>query len=186
MVGSVLMIKRNVLNRKNRRVKEIDNKCRAKVDRGFSLWLMIAHTRDVIHLLRKRELGEYGITPQQAGILRRIKQLDNNATAAELARWQFRKPNTMTIILRRMIQKGLIVKRNDKYRKNLQRISLTKKGEEVFQRATKRESIKNIMSELSEEQLEKLWTFLKIILETGSKQLKTKVNIIDYILYTEE
>ena len=154
-----------------------------KSDQVYIIWLMIAHARDALHTIRKRELKKYGITPAQAGVLLRIKMLENNATPAELARWSFRKPNSMTIILRRMVQKGLITKTCDQYKKNLQRISLTEKGEAAFQSSQNRESLIKVMSGLTEEQLEQLQFSLQTILQTAGKRLKNRFGKFDYTLY---
>ena len=138
----------------------------------YTLWLMLANARDAIQELRKKELRKYGISPQQAGILFRIKILGGNTTPAELSRLSFRKANTTTVILKRMTVNGLVKKRIDRKRKNSKRITLTEKGERLYQIATRRESIYKAFSGLSKEQLEQLHDILQIILNTSGKQLK--------------
>ena len=112
-------------------------------------------------------MNDFGVISgkiKQAMALLIIQAIDEPVTAADVSRWSFRETHTVTDILSRMEKQGLIRRDKNLHRKNLVRISLTAKGEEVYNKSLKRESIKRIMSVLSEEErlklslyLEKLW-----------------------------
>jgi DNA-binding MarR family transcriptional regulator len=140
----------------------------------FDLWVMLARTRDGILRIRNNELKPYDITAQQAGILSRIKNCQNNMIPAELARMSLRKPNTTTVILGRMEKKGLIKKGKDLTKKNLIRLSLTKKGESINNYSSKRESINRLMATLSEDQITQLQSILEVLLDNIRKELKQR------------
>jgi DNA-binding MarR family transcriptional regulator len=120
-------------------------------DVHFLLWVTMSRVRYGISRLRETELVPYGISPEQGAVLLVIKGLYNQATSAEIARWLYRRPNTVSVILKSMEKKGLIIRRNDLYAKNMKRIALTKYGEQILQKASERKSIRSVMSVLSEE-----------------------------------
>jgi DNA-binding MarR family transcriptional regulator len=55
-----------------------------------------------------------------------------------------------------MERKGLVKRAKDLEKKNLVRIALTEKGQRVYAQSTKRESIHQIMSFMSEEKCEQM------------------------------
>jgi len=77
---------------------------------SIKLLAMIRQTSDALIKVRQKELKKFGITPEQSGALAVIYALEGQATAAELSRVLFRKPNSMTILLRRLEKQGMIKK----------------------------------------------------------------------------
>ena len=100
---------------------------------------------------RTRELFQYGITPAEAAVLVIVQAIGEKATPAEISRWLFREPHSISGLLARMEKQGLVRKVKDLDRKNLVRVVITEKGQQAYQQSTKRESIHRIMSSLSEE-----------------------------------
>jgi len=78
---------------------------------------------------------------------------------------------TVPLDIIRMEKKGLVTKRKDKKRGNIVRISITKKGREVCRRAMGRDLIRDIISSLSDEQREQLWSSLSILYREALKEL---------------
>lgn len=145
------------------------------LDPNYLLWVFLNMTSDALLKARQKELNQYDISNRQAMALLIIQAIDEKVTAAEISRWSFRETHTVTDILSRMEKQGLIRRDKNLHRKNLVRISLTAKGQEVYNKSLERESIKNIMSVLSEEErlqlsfyLEKLWN--KALQELGMEQ----------------
>lgn len=60
---------------------------------------------------------QYGITPEQAGVLFCIKVIGKEATPAKISRYTIREPYTVSAMLNRMERKGLIKKVKDLDRK---------------------------------------------------------------------
>jgi DNA-binding MarR family transcriptional regulator len=122
------------------------------IEEDHKLWILFYQTRDAIFKARQKELSRFGITPMQAAVLLRLEVIGSEATPAEVARWLFRKPHSVSGILDRMVKQGLIEKAKDLERKNLVRITITPKGKQAFSESTKRKSIHEIMASLSDEE----------------------------------
>jgi len=133
-------------------------------DQDYELWWLILHTRRAMYKARARELLQYGITPEEAGVLFVIQAIGRRATPAEISRRLVREPHSISGLLRRMKRKGLVKRVKDLERRNLIRVTITKKGREAYNQSTKRDSIHRIISSISKEDcqemkacLEKLW-----------------------------
>jgi DNA-binding MarR family transcriptional regulator len=130
-------------------------------DEFQDLYLLFARARYLTTRARKKELQRYGLTPEQAQVLFVAKALGNRATPAEISRLILRQPHTVSTIVDRMQKKGLVKKIKDLERKNMVRVSLTKKGSEAYALTTKRGPIHRILGALNhaerEEFHEHLW-----------------------------
>jgi len=142
-------------------------------DQDYELWWLILHMRRAMHKARSRELLQYGITPEESGVLLVIQAIGRRATPAEISRWLLREPHSISGLLRRMEGKGLLKRVKDLERRNLIRVTITKKGREAYNQSTKRDSIHRIVSAISNEDcqkmkacLEKLW--VKALKEIGT------------------
>jgi len=100
-----------------------------------------------------------------------INLLGDHATPMQMAQWLFRKPHTISSILDRMEKEGLVIKHNDLKRRNLVRVSLTKKGREAYRHTAKRESIHDIMSCLSAAEIKQLRSYLDRLRDRALKEL---------------
>ena len=121
-------------------------------DQDFELWVLLHQTRDAIFRARDKELGQYGISTMQAGVLFIINAIGNEATPTEVARWLFREPHTVSSLLNRMERDGLVSKTKDLQKKNMVRVTLTEKGRSAYNESLKRKSINKVMTSLSEEE----------------------------------
>lgn len=146
----------------------------ALADQDFDLLVALLHTTNAIVRARERELHRYSITYMQAAVLFTIKAIGDQATPAEIARWLFREPHSVSGLLARMEKAGLIVKTKDLKRKNMVRVSLTKSGEQAYSHSIKRESIHQIMASLSKEERELLRSGLKVLRKKALQELGIK------------
>ena len=126
---------------------------------------------------RSRELLQYGITPEEAAVLFVIRSIGRRATPAEISRWLYRKQHSTSGLLKRMEKKGLVTKTNDLDRKNLVRVSLTEKGEQVYEYSTKRESIHRIIEALSEEECVQLASYLRTVRDKALEENGEDLNL---------
>jgi DNA-binding MarR family transcriptional regulator len=145
-------------------IKKVSN------DDDYELWRLLNITREAINIARERELAEYDITPRQVAVLYAIRIIGNNATPAEISRFLYREPNTISVILNRMAEKGLIKQSKDLPKKNMIRINLTPKGKEAFQLATNRRSIHRIFANLSQSENKQMETLLNKLLSKAYKE----------------
>jgi DNA-binding MarR family transcriptional regulator len=140
-------------------------------DKDYTLWWLLFQAQDTLFKAREKELRQYGISPEEAAVLFIVQCLDNQAIPSEISRWLFRKPHTVSGILDRMEKKRLVSTTKDLPKKNLVRVSLTDKGEQACDQATKIESIRQIMSSLSEQERQKLRSHLETLRDRALKEL---------------
>lgn len=126
------------------------------MERDYVAWTIMRNVGHLMERVRDRELAKYGINARQAGLLRHIKVLGGEATPAQIARTMFREPTSVSAIIIRMEKHGLVKRIKGGRKKNQVRVELTEKGEKAYRDAARRESVKNIMSRLSEEDREHL------------------------------
>jgi DNA-binding MarR family transcriptional regulator len=143
---------------------------------GHSLLAMLRQTHDVILKLRQRELRQYDLTPEQAAALMVIHALGNNATTAEISRRLFRESNSMTVLLRRMEKRGLISKRPDSQRKNIIRISLSKKGLQAYHSSLKIENFNQVISKMQGAQRRQLGSLLELLRNYALEDMKIDID----------
>ena len=140
-------------------------------DEDYHLWLLLAQARDAILNARRKELRQYNISASQGAVLFAIQSIGDEATPAEISRWVFREPHSISELLSRMERKGLVRKVKDLGRKNLVRIVLTDKGREVYHKSTKRELVCKIISCLPEKERQQLRSYLKTLRNRALKEL---------------
>lgn len=136
------------------------------------IFSLLRLTADAVHRVREFELQKYGISPQQAAALICIHSLHDQATPAELSRWLFREPNSITILLNRMHKLGLIEKKADLKRKNQIRLSLTPKGYETYKIATQFESFSTLLNIFPKSKRRQLYTLLMQMKEDVFQDLR--------------
>ena len=151
--------------------KSVKDKKKKTLDKYFDLWELLALTQHAIYNVRELELREYGITPNQAYVLKRIHQLKDKATQVQIAHFTFRKQNTVSINMKRMEKQGLLTRNRNEDRKNLVMLSLTKKGEEAYKKSLGRQTINNVMSSLTEEQIDRMHTYLDTLFTAAANEL---------------
>jgi DNA-binding MarR family transcriptional regulator len=142
----------------------------SKIDKPFSLWVLVQQTRDAIYNARNKELAKHDISVREAATLHGIVSLGPMATPAKLARWTYRKPHTIAAILNRMQRKGLIKLTKDLEIKNLVRISLTEEGKRIYKDILKRTSIHRAFKTLDDEICRQLEVGLTRIRDAALKQ----------------
>jgi DNA-binding MarR family transcriptional regulator len=130
-----------------------------KID-SSTLLAMFRQTHDAILKIRQKELRAFDITPEQMGALAAIRAIGPVATAAQLSKWLFRNPDSMTVLLRRLEKKGLIEKTPDTRRKNIMRLKLTKTGEKAFHSASGADQANTILDKLPARKKAQLWAIL--------------------------
>jgi DNA-binding MarR family transcriptional regulator len=129
-------------------------------DEDHDLWMLLTHTRYAIYRAREKELQRYGVSPEQVGVLFIVQALGNRATPSEISRYILRQPHTVSALIERMSEKGLVKKVHDLDKKNLVRVSLTEKGQKIYDSSTKRGPIHKIIGVLSDEERTQFRTLL--------------------------
>jgi DNA-binding MarR family transcriptional regulator len=143
---------------------------------GHSLLAMLRQTHDVILKLRQRELRKHDLTPEQASALMVIHTLGSRATTAEISRRLFRESNSITVLLRRMEKRGLISKRPDTRRKNVIRISLTRKGTGSYHDALEIDDFNHVVGKMKAEDRGKLLSLLEVLRNSALEDMRIDID----------
>jgi DNA-binding MarR family transcriptional regulator len=143
-------------------------------EKYYRTWVLLARIRDAIKRLRDIELAPYRISTRQASLLHLLHSQPKPLTPAEISRYLFRKPHTISVMVNRMGKNGLIRKTKDLKRKNLVRVVLTRKGNQVYQWTTNRDAIYKSFSSLTEEQCDNLRSYLEILKKNTESELSLK------------
>lgn len=120
---------------------------------------------------REKELERYAISHEQEQILFVVRVLGPKATPAEISRILFYRPHAISLIVDRMVEKGLVKKSNDLAARNWVRVALTDKGREAYQLTVKRGPIHRIFSTLDERERKEFRGYLEKIMAKARKEL---------------
>ncbi|MBI4295751.1 MAG: winged helix DNA-binding protein [Chloroflexi bacterium] len=124
------------------------------------LWRLLRRVGHLTLNVRNNELSRYGISTAEAGVLALVHNLNGKATPAEISRQILRKAHTISGLVAGLHRKGLVHKVNDAERKNIVRVSLTEKGEEIYCHVRKMDSILRMLDILSEAEQDQLMASL--------------------------
>jgi DNA-binding MarR family transcriptional regulator len=127
-----------------------------KMNENEKTWVRLFRAYTVLERAREMELSRVGITLPQAAVLYFLGTARETLTPTKLARLTYKEPHTISGLLNRMEKQGLIKKTKDLKRKNLVRVSLAKKGEELSKRLLSERVVINITSCLSKKELDTL------------------------------
>ncbi|MFO7773238.1 MAG: MarR family transcriptional regulator [Dehalococcoidia bacterium] len=120
---------------------------------SLKAWLLLHRTRDVFFRCEDRIAAEFGLTQEQYSVLLAMKCLDEPVRPTDVGRWVGHKVNTVSMIVDRMFEAGLLRRERDLPDRRSVRLVITDKGEKAFEAATPEVSrlIEEIMSQLSYE-----------------------------------
>jgi DNA-binding MarR family transcriptional regulator len=153
-------------------------KLETDADEDFETWTLLHQARDAIARARDAELRHADISMIKAAVLFFVKNVDGPVTPAKVARYLFREPHTISGLLDRMEAQGLVRRVHDLERKNLVRIEVTEKGEEIYRKTRERRKIiTKIMSVLSEEERRNLKGYLERLRNRGLKEIGVKTRL---------
>ena len=110
----------------------------------YDLWMLFNQASYAAIRSRERELGKHGVARMHAAVLYILKAATVPVTPAEISRWLFREPHTMSTLVDRMAKKGLVRKTKNPEKKNLVIVEITEKGEEAFRRVMEMHSIDDL------------------------------------------
>jgi DNA-binding MarR family transcriptional regulator len=126
------------------------------MDRNYKLWWLILQTGRALRKIRAKDLGKFGMTPEEASVFFIIRVANRKATPSEISRWTMREKHTISELLSRMEKKGLIRKVKDLERKNKVRVTTTRKGSKYYSKMNSLMTVSQIFNSLSEKELEQM------------------------------
>ena len=145
-----------------------------ETDEFLRLWILFLRVRDTIHKARERELRQAGIPSTDIAVLFYVQVLGDRATPAEMSRWLYREPHSVSTLISKMEKKGLVRKVKDLERKNMVRVEITEKGQETYRLSGKGTIVHHIISSLSEEERHQLSSILETLHDRALEELGIK------------
>jgi DNA-binding MarR family transcriptional regulator len=117
------------------------------------LWFLMHRIRTLLKMCEDQIYSEYNLTTEQFSVLSTIKYLDSHARPTDMAQWLGRSPNSISMIVDRMIKAGLIRRIRDRSDRRVVNVTITSKGENALKLATRAgwEFIQKILSSLPDE-----------------------------------
>ncbi|MFO8011061.1 MAG: MarR family transcriptional regulator [Dehalococcoidia bacterium] len=141
----------------------------------YETWGLLIQTRDAMIRLRDREVKPLGITSMQGGVLWVLKSLEAagiKPTPAEIARWLFRQPPSISALLNRMEKLGLIECQSNPEGKRQVAVKITPQGNEAYRSfIRKRGAIPRVITVLSAEEREQLRNSLAKLRKKAREEL---------------
>ena len=144
-------------------------------------WALLFQTTHAMRQVTARMFRPLGISPLELVALRIIKGSPKPIRPIDLSQLLLRKRTSMSALVNTLQKKRLVRKAKDLDRKNLVRIELTEKGEELYRQAydisITDKAIYRILRTLSDEEYQQLISSLEVLFEKALQELK-----IDYKL----
>jgi MarR family 2-MHQ and catechol resistance regulon transcriptional repressor len=128
------------------------------------LWLLLRRVGDVLMLCQDSVFSKYGLTTEQWGVLTSIKSR-GSLRPTDLASMLERTPNSMSMLIDRMVKAGLVRRTRDRKDRRVVTVSLTSKGETAVEPAVIAgwEFIHEVLSPLSDDDQRDLASMLETV-----------------------
>jgi len=123
-------------------------------------WRLLFRTFKALDRAREIELEQIGVTTIQADVLHALKTANEPVIPSKLSRWLYREPHSISGLINRMEEQGLVRKSKDLGKKNLVRVTLTKEGERAYEQTLGVKVYPKILSRLSKKELNSLKVYL--------------------------
>ena len=129
------------------------------------LWLLLHRVRDGIVQCEDSIFGKYGLTTEQFSVLAAVKSRGGSLKPSELAAILARSPNSVSMLVDRMVKASLVKRIRDRKDRRIVNISLTTKGESALEPAAPAgwEFIQKILSPLSDKEKQALNSMLEVV-----------------------
>ena len=129
------------------------------------LWLLLHRVRDGIVMCEDSIFGKYGLSTEQFSVLAAVKSRGGSLTLIQLAKVIARQPNSVSMLVDRMVKAGLVRRMRDRKDRRLVNVSLTSKGENALEPAAPAgwEFIQKILSPLSDKDKQALNSMLEVL-----------------------
>jgi DNA-binding MarR family transcriptional regulator len=131
--------------------------------------LLISRARDMTLNARQKDLAPFNVSSRQAYILRVLFQLGQKATLSELAKYNEREINTLSVQMTRMVKDGLVKKVRLTPKSTLLTFELTEKGLETYRQTSKMKTDRAIMGALSAAERLELIRLLEKVIKKAEK-----------------
>ena len=146
---------------------------------ALRLWFMIHRTHEMLKMCEDRVFRKYKLTTEQYVVLVTIKYLDGPVRPTDVARWLGRSPNSISMMVDRMVKAGLLRRIRDRKDRREVRLAITNKGEETLKPAVLAglEFIQKILSQVSYDDRHTLMRLLDTLQYEAATYLNPRADI---------
>ncbi len=129
------------------------------------LWFLMHRDVGLFRRCEDQVYGEKGLTMEQFTVLAAMKYIGQPARPADIAEWIGRTPNTISMIVDRMVKAGLVRRTRDRKDRRVVNVTATSKAEDLFKLAIPAgwEFIHKIMLPLSQADRQTLARLLETV-----------------------
>jgi len=135
------------------------------------LGVLLQQVRDLMVAAKDSDLRQHNITVRQLAILDIISTLGGKVTPTELSTKIFRRPHSVSNLITRMENRGLVRRTINPDVKNRINITLTDKGKRILEDSIEPDTVPEIISCLSEQEIQQLISMLKRIRSSAVERL---------------
>ena len=100
------------------------------------LWLFLFQTSDVLRTCTDQLFRKYKITSEQYDVLVSVKYLGDRVNMTDMANWLRRSPNSISMLVDRMVKAGLVRRIRDKRDRRVVYVTATSKGDDIVKLAS--------------------------------------------------
>jgi len=133
---------------------------KVRYDSKLDLIVLLDQVRYMATRARENELRAYGLTLIQAAVLRLLRDSADGATLQEISSVVTRETNSVSSLISRMQDKGLVKKQRTKQGNGI-RVLITEKGKHVYNESVDRTLLSMLLSVLSDEEQKELYGLLQ-------------------------
>lgn len=134
----------------------------SNLDQKLDLWVLLENVNYMVRRGREKELTQFGLTLIQASVLRLLRKKPEGITLTEIANTLFREPNSVSSLISRMQQKGLVEKVKNSKGGGI-KIRITKRGRQQYTETIDKTILTAIVYALSDQEQEQLQFYLQKI-----------------------
>lgn len=139
-------------------------------DEFFTLWLLLAQTRDAFLRARERDHARYGISNERRAVLTVIQANGGSATPVLIARALLRELHSVSELLKRMEKDGLVMRTSSTGRSRAE-VRLTDAGLEIHEQSLHSQIDRRILSALTKQERLRLAALLGKVRASALKDL---------------
>jgi DNA-binding MarR family transcriptional regulator len=133
------------------------------LDKGA--WVLLRQVYALISRCQDQVYGEYGLTTEQYTLLMAVRNMGRPVRITDIARWLDRTPNSVSMLVDRMVKAGLVKRVRDRKDRRTVFVSTTTKADVAYKPATTGgwSLIQEILAPLSNEDKRSLARLLGLV-----------------------
>jgi DNA-binding MarR family transcriptional regulator len=148
---------------------------------ALRLWRQLYQTYTLLKRAEDEAAESFGLTTEQYAVLVTLDYFGGTMKVSDIAAWLERTPNSMSMIVDRMLKVGLITRKRDRIDRRLVHVTITAKGKAFLKPAAGAmlELILKVLSSLSADDRTSLFDLLEAIKVEIIRRLNPGVDIVE-------